>query len=236
MAIAVVVTCEHASNRVPPELFDLGVPGAVLASHRGYDPGALPVARALAKSLRAPLFAGEWSRLVVDLNRTADHVHVVRRSVDGRRIAANVLTPAQHAERLERYWRPHHDAVTAAITKLAAKGPVLHLAVHSFVERLRGVERTNHVGLLHDFARPREAALCRELKASLTDAGLAVRLNFPYFGNTGGFAHWLRQRLPAARYVALEVECNQRTVRRVAGQRRLAAALHEALATAIAAR
>jgi predicted N-formylglutamate amidohydrolase len=236
VTFAVVVTCEHASSRVPAELGDLGLPAAVLASHRGFDAGALPIARVLAKALRAPLHAGEWSRLVADLNRTAIHPHVVRRSVDGRRIAANALTAAARAERLAKYWAPYHDAVAARITRLAAQTQVLHVSVHSFVERLHGVERRNHIGLLHDPQRPREAALCRTLKASLIDAGMIVRLNFPYFGNTDGFAHWLRQRLPASRYLGLEVECNQRVVRHAAGQRRIAAALRDALAAVTGAR
>lgn len=233
MTPAIVVTCEHASNRVPPELGDLGLRAAVLASHRGYDPGALAVARSLAKALRAPLHVGQWSRLVVDLNRTADHPHVLRRSVDGRRIPGNQLTAEERAQRLAKYWAPYHEQVGSHVEALVGKGSVLHLSVHSFVERLHGVERKNHIGLLHDPARPREAALCRTLKASLVDAGLAVRLNFPYFGNNDGFAHWLRQRLPASRYVALEIECNQRTVRSAAGQRRIAAVLQHALAAAI---
>ena len=41
--------------------------------HRGYDAGALAMARDLAASLRAPLVASTVSRLLVDLNRSLGH-------------------------------------------------------------------------------------------------------------------------------------------------------------------
>ncbi len=233
MTPALVVTCEHASPRVPRDLADLGLPAAVLTSHRGFDPGALPIAEVLAKALQAPLHAGLWSRLVADLNRSDDHATVVRRSVDGRRIPGNALSPAQRAQRLATYWQPYRDEVAARINAMAKKGPVLHVAVHSFVERLHGVERRQEIGLLHDPARPREAALCRALKTLLVAAGCTVRLNFPYFGSTDCLARYFRQRLPAGRYLGLEIEFNQRVVRHAAGQRRMGSALRDALSAAL---
>lgn len=229
-----VVTCEHATNAVPRELGDLGLPADVLASHRGWDPGALPIAQAIAQAFRAPLFAGEWSRLVVDLNRSPDHAHVVRRSVDGRVIEGNRLSREQRAERVACYWASYRQAAEAKIRALVVRGPVLHLSVHSFTGQLHGVVRRNHIGLLHDPARPREVAFCDALKVPLVAAGLVVRRNFPYFGNTNGFTNWLRRRLPAARYLGIEIECNQVVSCTRAGQQRLAAALVQALREVLA--
>jgi predicted N-formylglutamate amidohydrolase len=106
---------------------------------------------------------------------------------------------------------------------------VLHLSVHSFVERLRGVERRNDLGLLCDPARAAEVAFCAALKQPLVAAGLTVRRNFPYFGDTDGFTSHLRALLPARRYLGIEIECNQRLVRARAGERRVAAALRTAV-------
>lgn len=233
MTPALVVTCEHASHRVPQHLADLGLPASLLTSHRGYDPGALAISEVIAKALKAPLHVGRWSRLVADLNRSDHHATVVRRSVDGRRIPGNALSRAERAQRLAAYWQPYREEVTARIDALAKKVPVLHVAVHSFVERLNGVERRQEIGLLHDPERPREAELCRALKASLVAAGCTVRLNFPYFGSTDCLARYFRQRLPAGRYLGLEIEFNQRVVRHAAGERRMGAALRDALAAAL---
>lgn len=231
---AVVVTCEHASASIPPALGDLGLPAAVRRSHRAWDPGALFVARALAKALRAPLFEGEWSRLVADLNRSEEHAGVIARRVDGRAVPGNQLDSAAHAARLQRYWRPYRRTVEAALRR-AARGPggVLHLSVHSFTPELGGVVRRNDLGLLHDPWRPREVALCETLKAPLRDAGLSVRRNFPYFGHTDGLTSWLRARLPAGRYLGVEIECNQRLASTAAGERQLAKALCGAFAAVL---
>ncbi len=225
----IVLTCEHASAAVPAALGDLGLPARVLRSHRAFDQGALPIARTLARALRTPLLAGAWSRLVADLNRSAEHAKVIAERIDGRAVPGNQLTAAGRQQRLRRYWQPWRQRTERRIAAMAARGPVLHLAIHSFVERLGGVERTNDLGLLCDPARSREVAFCRGLQRTLAAAGWKVRRNFPYFGHTDGFTTHLRSRLPAARYLGIEIECNQRRVRTASGQRAIAAALLGAL-------
>ena len=59
----VIVTCEHASHRVPSRYRALfRDQEAVLKTHRGSDLGALWLARELATALEAPLFTGSVSR------------------------------------------------------------------------------------------------------------------------------------------------------------------------------
>ena len=66
----VVISCEHGGSRIPGRYRHLFAGrAALLESHRGWDPGALVMARALSRGLRAPLFASTTSRLLVDLNR-----------------------------------------------------------------------------------------------------------------------------------------------------------------------
>jgi predicted N-formylglutamate amidohydrolase len=69
-----VITCEHGGNRIPVPYRNLfHAHQALLDSHRGYDPGALIMARALATAFAAPLVASTVSRLLVDLNRSVGH-------------------------------------------------------------------------------------------------------------------------------------------------------------------
>lgn len=226
----VVVSAEHASWRVPSALRHLGLPAPTFRRHVGWDPGVAFVAPALAKALGAPLHLGKWSRLCADLNRSPDHPRVIARTVDGRAVPGNQLDAAGHAARLQRYWQPYREAVARDVqAAIDAHGVCLHLSVHSFVERLHGVERTNDIGLLYDPDRPREKTLARELRAELLRLGLKVRCNFPYFGNTDAFVTSLRRRHPAGAYLGLELEMNQRLARTAKGQRRLALALAAAL-------
>src|SRR5436305_1415922 len=51
-----LITCEHGGNRIPPR-YRAAFAGAAraLASHQGYDPGALALAREFARRLAAPV-------------------------------------------------------------------------------------------------------------------------------------------------------------------------------------
>src|SRR4028119_1762116 len=50
----VLILCDHASNAVPPDLGDLGLPAAEFRRHIAYDIGAAAVTRSLARRLGAP--------------------------------------------------------------------------------------------------------------------------------------------------------------------------------------
>lgn len=105
---SLVLSCEHATDALPPDLSGkLVIDPERARSHRGWDPGALEVARALAGLTGAPLVAGVVNRLVVDLNRTRG---AARFSYESRQLPAALR---QHL--LERYWEPHVAALTALI-------------------------------------------------------------------------------------------------------------------------
>src|SRR6185437_8810951 len=68
---AFIVTCEHGGNAIPPAYAHrFAGRETLLATHRGYDPGALGIARDLARALRAALVVATVSRLLVELNRS----------------------------------------------------------------------------------------------------------------------------------------------------------------------
>jgi predicted N-formylglutamate amidohydrolase len=206
---AIVITCEHATNRIPrnfracfADLRD------ALASHQGYDRGALRMAKDLADRLHAPLFQGCVSRLLVYLNRSPEHPRLheecVRRlPVDTRRtICAS-------------YYAPMRRAVEQAIAEAIASGRrVLHVSSHSFTPVFDGEVRNADVGLLYDPDRKGEASLCENWRAALLarEPRLHVGRNYPYAGKSDGFAAYLRHSHPAADYLGIELEINQRVV------------------------
>lgn len=158
-----LLTCEHASNAVPAALrscFD--GKRAVLRSHRGYDIGALAVAQQMARVLHAPLLAGGITRLLVDLNRSARHRQVHSE------FAESLAAPAR-AALIEQWHTPFRAAAWAALQRLAAVGPVLHVSVHSFTPVWQGEARNCDIGLLYDPQRrgeqPLACALARALRA-----------------------------------------------------------------------
>jgi predicted N-formylglutamate amidohydrolase len=224
-----VLTCEHGGNRIPREYAPL-FRGAskVLSSHRGWDPGALPLARHMARRLRTPLLAVTWSRLFVEANRSPTNRRIWSRFTAG--------LPKEERDRiLEKWWRPHRRAVEEAVEKGGRGGRVVHVAVHSFTPELDGEVRNADVTFLYDSRRKHEAELCRRWAAILhrLDPTLRLRHNYPYLGKADGLATALRKRHPETRYVGVEIEVNQAMVggrrwRRL--QEDLAASLRELLA------
>ena len=201
-----LLTCEHGGNRIPRAYAAhfRGAAGA-LASHRGWDPGALLVARALASRLRVPLLAVTWSRLLVESNRAPTNPRIWSRYTKG-------LPREEKQSILERYWWPHRRQVETSVRAAVAAGArVLHVAVHSFTPKLGGEVRNADVGLLHGSKRPREARVCRSWQAELRriDPALRVRRNYPYRGEADGLPTWLRRRFPDRQYSGVELELNQ---------------------------
>lgn len=205
---ALVVTCEHGGNDVPPE-YATAFRGAakVLASHRGYDPGALELARRFAAELHAPLFFATVSRLVVELNRSPHH----------RALFSQFTRPLPEATRQEiftRHYAPYRTAVEREIARLvAAPGTIVrHLSVHTFTPVLDGETRRADIGLLYDPRRPLERAWCSAWRDALLEArpDLIVRRNYPYRGTSDGFVIYLRRKFPANRYAGVELEVNQK--------------------------
>jgi predicted N-formylglutamate amidohydrolase len=228
-----LVTCDHASNRVPDWVAggDLGVPAKDMARHIAWDVGAEGLARALAERLDAPLVRSTFSRLVIDPNRGEDDPTLVMRLYDGTIIPANArIGPPEVAERLARLYRPYH----AELARMAGRrDDTVIVAVHSFTPCLRGrAPRPWQVGILHS---PRDDRLGRALIAVLArDPDLCVGDNQPYNGHLPGDSID-RHALDRGRHNALIELRNDliaNTESQAAWAARLAPALVEALALA----
>lgn len=208
---ALVVTAEHGGNSVPREHEDLfRAHGELLASHRGWDPGTLALARRLSARLGAPLVEATVTRLLVDLNRSAHNPRVFSEVTRG-------LRRAEREELIDRYHTPHREAVTALVAGMVDAGQtVIHLGVHSFTPVLNGVVRRPDLALLYDPSRSPERDLSRAWAAALTAhrPTCPIGRNDPYRGTADGLTTTLRRRFPQERYVGIELEVNQRLLGR----------------------
>jgi len=207
--LSLVVTCEHGGNEVPARytsLFRGRSQKKLLASHRGYDPGALQLARRIARAFGAPLLYCRVTRLVVEVNRSPHHrslfSQITRRLPDEEKQAI-----------LDRYYTPHRSQVCQTVAEIVARGcAALHVGVHSFTPVLDGITRTADLGLLYDPARPPERDLCHRWGRALRRAApaLTVRMNYPYRGASDGLTTSLRRLFAPERYLGVELEVNQR--------------------------
>jgi len=207
------VTCEHAGNVVPKEYALLFVGHEhLLPTHRGWDPGALLLARELAKRFAAPLYYDETTRLLADLNRSVG-------TPDLHSEATRHLSKPERRRLLEAYYFPHRRRVDAALDEAvaaatAAGDRIVHVASHSFTPELHGKVRTADIGMLYDPRRPGEVAFASAWIAALRSKNSALRLrrNYPYLGASDGVCQVMRRRYPPEAYVGVELEVNQRYV------------------------
>lgn len=231
-----LVTCDHASNRVPDEIAggDLGIAAEDLERHIAYDIGAAGLAIALADHLGATAILSDFSRLVIDPNRGEDDPTLLMKLYDGTIIPANRHADAAETNRrLDLFYRPYH----AAYARLAARRPdTVIVAIHSFTPGLKGrAPRPWHVGVLHSHL---DSRLSRALLAHLRrDGDLCVGDNEPYDGHLPGDAID-RHALRTGRHNTL-IELRQDLIAAPEGQlawaRRLAPLLQAALLDATAA-
>lgn len=175
---SIVVLCDHASNRLPPRYGMLGLSSADLERHIAWDPGALGVARALARRLDSVLAFSTVSRLVIDCNRDPSAIDSITTIGETTPIPGNSAVDEQErARRVRDAYEPFHAAASSAIERAASRGPVAVVSVHSFTPVFKGVARPWHVGILFD----RDERLARPLLAQLScEKGLVVGANEPY--------------------------------------------------------
>ena len=195
-----LLTCDHASLRIPRSLETLGLTPEQACSHIAWDIGALQVASLLAEALDATLLVQNYSRLVIDCNRPPEAADSIASSSDSIRIAGNEnLDAAARSARLAEIFIPYHQELTALLEHRRLENRrTLLVAMHSFTPTYAGVARPWHIGLMYRHDARLGTALLPLLRA---EAGLCVGDNQPYaidegidytlplHGEAGGIPH-----------------------------------------------
>jgi len=201
-----VVSCEHATNFVPREYRPLfRAEHARLESHLAWDPGAVVVARRAAEELGAPLYEGEATRLLVDLNRSLHHRSLFSRFT-------SVLGGDAKRKIIDRYYVPYRRSVEDTIRERTRRNRfVLHASIHSFTPVLDGKERHGDLCFLYDPSRNHEVTIVRRWihEIQTRRPSLRLRRNYPYRGVADGLTTHFRRLFPDNRYAGVEIEINQ---------------------------
>ena len=126
-APSVLVVCEHASNRIPDDLNNLGLSDEAVQSHVAWDPGALGVAQTLARRLNAVFVEGRISRLVYDCNRPPEAASAIPEVSEIYQIPGNRnLTAEDRSLRVTGVFTPFSQALSDEIARYS---PSLKLMV-----------------------------------------------------------------------------------------------------------
>jgi predicted N-formylglutamate amidohydrolase len=181
-----LILADHAGRDLPEEYGSLGLPATEFDRHIAYDIGVEEVTRRLAALTGAPAVMARFSRLLIDPNRGENDPTLIRQLYDGTVVPGNYPMPAKERERrLDRFYRPYHDAVAALVASVAEKtgrAPFL-FSVHSFTPRMQGFERPWHVGILWDSDNRAVDPMLAALRAG---KDLVVGDNEPYDGALRG--------------------------------------------------
>jgi predicted N-formylglutamate amidohydrolase len=232
-----LLIADHAGNKVPQRLGDLGIAASDLDRHIGIDIGIHGVSLHLSRLLDAPYLFQRYSRLVIDCNRALDSATSIVPVSDGTKVPANQGLSASdiHARREEIFW-PYQNAIARQIEVMRKRGtPPAVIAMHSFtpVHGDYPAPRPWHIGVLFNrddrFARPL-------IKALESEGDLTVGVNQPYAVDDGiDYAvpvHCERRGL-----IHVEIEIRQDLIATDAGQvewaERLAGLLPAALDEAV---
>ena len=182
----IVLVADHAHRELPEEYGDLGLPASEFDRHIAYDIGVEAVTRKLAALLDAPAVMARFSRLLIDPNRGEDDPTLIRQLYDGTVVPGNYPMAGEERERrLDRFYRPYHDAVAAMVASVAheAGAAPFIFSVHSFTPVMQGNIRPWHVGVLWDMDHRAPWPLIEKLAE---DKNLVVGDNEPYDGALRG--------------------------------------------------
>ena len=178
-----VITCEHASNALPPELIATEADRKFLDTHWAWDVGAPRVTKELSAQTQSPAVLATLSRLVCDVNREPEHMNWIRKQALGHFFSFNAnISEEEQTRRRINYYEPYHRAVDSMLrirTNIDKK--TLLVAIHSFTPHFDGEDRWMEMGVVFDECT-KEA---NELYESLRNEGFNTALNEPYSGALG---------------------------------------------------
>lgn len=200
-----VLISDHAGQRVPAALRDLGLPQAELDRHIGWDIGIAGTTTALAERLGAWAILQTYSRLVIDCNRPVHVPSSIPTVSDATPIPGNhALDDMARQLRVDAIFAPYHARIAAELDARAASGaPAILVSMHSFTPTMAGATRPWHAGVLYG----RDARLAHALRDALAAEGdLCIGDNQPYaVSDTTDYAvpvHGEHRGLP---HVAIEI-------------------------------
>jgi predicted N-formylglutamate amidohydrolase len=200
-----VLTCEHGGNDVPEKFRHLFEKNPdVLNTHKGYDIGALDIARYLSDHLGTELYYSTITRLLVEANRSENNKELFSEYT-------SVLSAVEKKEVFDSFYKPYREQVESVIQS-GHDQKIIHISIHSFTPLFKGVKREIDLGILYDPDRTYESHIARLLMAQLKNGlpGMIIKANEPYKGTDDGFTTHIRSFTDKDSYAGIEIEVNQK--------------------------
>ena len=215
-----VIIADHAGRRFPRRLGQLGLADADCVRHIAWDIGASALADRLGHALDAIVIRQNYSRLIIDCNRTPLTATSIADVSELTPVPGNSgLSEAHKSARRREIFEPYHNRIALELDRRRDAGrPAALISVHSFTPIYKGVARSWNVGVLYN----RDTRLAHVLLELLrAESGLVVGDNEPYsVSDESDYAipvHGERRGLPH-----VELEIRQDLIAEESGQEKWA--------------
>ena len=174
-----LIVADHAGKYFPRRLGQLGLSKAERDSHIAWDIGAGSVSCLIGSALDAVVVRQNYSRLVIDCNRTPGSETSILELSERTRVPGNIGLSQRHkVARVREIFQPYHDRIATELDRRReAVRPTALISMHSFTPIFETVARLWHVGVLYN----RDPRFARILMGLLhREEGLVIGDNEPY--------------------------------------------------------
>ena len=177
----VLITSEHGGNLLPPGYsWGKDINRDLPKQHWAYDPGAKELAIELASVLECPIISGNYTRLLVDLNRAVTSKTLCRSDCDNIPVELNNnISSSEILKRISKYYLPYHFEMERLANMHNTQTIV---SIHSFTKNYEGSIRDFEIGVLYTIT---DSKLAETINNELLSAGFSSRLNEPWSGFQG---------------------------------------------------
>ena len=114
----IIFICDHASNHIPKNFFNLGLTKKDIVSHIAWDIGAKNLTIYLAEKLKQSYFLSDFSRLLIDPNRKLNSKDLIVKNSFNVHISGNArINNSLKKKRIETFYKPYHCNLWKLIEK-----------------------------------------------------------------------------------------------------------------------
>ncbi len=176
----IIFICDHASNYIPKQLKNLGLSVSDLKSHITWDIGAKELSIGIARKLKQSCFLSNFSRLLIDPNRSEHSSEIIMKESCGIKIPGNkILNATEKKKRLTKFYYPYHKYLGDYINKKIDNQKQISLvSIHSFTKNYQRINRGAKIGLLWN----KNMNMMLSLQRQLLEKKISFARNYPYSG------------------------------------------------------
>jgi len=177
--LSLLLTCEHASQRLPPPWKWPHQDNWLIGTHWSHDLGSEACGLELAELFGCPLLLSRFSRLLIDPNRPLNSNTLFRETADGKMIFLNQqIKEEEKKTRINLLYKSYHEKLQQLTFDLK---PQIIVSLHSFTPVYESNPRHIEIGVLYN----QDKSLAQEVSDQFRSYQYESRLNEPWSGRDG---------------------------------------------------